>query len=684
MFKIAIDGPAGAGKSTISKIVANRLNYLYIDTGAMYRAITYKALQLGIDMEDDDAYGFLASTEIAVDGGKVFIDGKDVSDAIRTVEVTTNVSTPSKIGCVRSWLVNYQRSISESQNVVMDGRDIGTVVLPNADLKIYLDATPECRAKRRMLERAEAGLIVPFEETLAEIKLRDHKDSTRAISPLKVAENAIVIDSSEMTIEEVVTAIINLVNERGSKKMSKLSILEGQEVKGTITNVTKEAIYLIIGEDQKAVIYNNDMTGYIEGQKLRDFYFEGGEFTGLVKQVAKDAKTSEPLYILSTKLYQARDQIKVFDELKENDEIIQAKVTNVSRIGADLVYKDFKDIKLFLPIKNIDLREEALRGLKNQMLDVVITYVNHDRIQVTVSNVIAMNKKARLARVEAMNKLSVGMEVEGTVVNVLEFGAIVDLGGVSGLLHRTELDHKLVRNVNDYVKNGDVIKVKIIKMEDGKIGLSKKALTPHPWEILKEQYHVGDTFDGVVKKIIPAGLIIGLTEQYSGLMPRSEYSWFINERMDDKVKEGDSIKVKVLDIDDTKKRISLSHRATIENAWSDVKVRRGDTIEVTIKSIEERGAQVAYNNVPGYLPINEVTSQKRIAKVDEIFKVGEKVEVSVVECDPARAKLVVSAKALETAKERAEFDKYFKQQADEMPTNTIADVLGDSLDKFKK
>ena len=169
MYKIAIDGPAGAGKSTIAKNLAKKLNIEYVDTGAMYRAITLKALRLGIDMEDEGAYTFLDNTVLDIINGKVLLDGEDVSVAIRSVEVTTNVSTPSKIGVVRTALVDLQRKICESKSVIVDGRDIGTVVLPNADVKIYLDASVECRAKRRMLERTESGVVKTLEETKEEI-----------------------------------------------------------------------------------------------------------------------------------------------------------------------------------------------------------------------------------------------------------------------------------------------------------------------------------------------------------------------------------------------------------------------------------------------------------------------------------------------------------------------------------
>lgn len=680
MFKIAIDGPAGAGKSTISKLLAEKLKFEYIDTGAMYRAITLKAINLGVDLEKEESYSFLNDTFLDIENGRVILDHQDVSKEIRSVEVTNQVSTPSKIGVVREFLVNYQRKISEAKNVIMDGRDIGTVVLPNANLKVYLDATVECRAYRRMIERKEKGVELSLDETINEIKVRDNKDSTRAISPLRIADDAVIIDSSNMSIEEVINEIIKLVIERGFKIMSNEKIYEGKKVSGRILNVTKDAVYLELNEGEKAVIYPNDLDGYVEGQKLRDYYNEGQEFEAQVKQIAKDRKTGEPLYILSTKLEAEKAKLEVFEELKEKDEIISVKVVRVTRAGADVSYHD---LKAFLPIKNVDLNEQALRALQGQTLDVIVTYVNKDKMQVQVSNTLAMKKQHRLAKEAALATLNVGDVVEGTVVDVKPYGAILTFNGLSGLLHVSEMSHKMVKNAADLYKVNDTQKVKIIKMENDRISLSVRALTPHPWEVLKEKYHEGDVFEGVVSKVIEAGLIIKLTDEYSGLMPRSEYSWLVNEKLDGKYNEGDTIKVQVLSIDDKKKRVSLSHRATVENNWATIKVKKGDVISVTIATIEERGAKVNYLNVTGFMPINEVTSTKRVGKVDEMYPVGTVVEVQVLDVDPSRARLSVSAKALELAKERAEFDKYYKQQEEETPTSTLGDVFKD-LDLFKE
>ena len=265
----------------------------------------------------------------------------------------------------------------------------------------------------------------------------------------------------------------------------------------------------------------------------------------------------------------------------------------------------------------------------------------------------------------------------------LDFGAIINLGVVSGLLHQNEIDHKRVR-VADVLKVGDSVNVKVLSVDGEKISLSMKALKAHPWDVLKEQYHVGDVFEGTVDKVIPAGLIIKLTDEYNGLMPNVEYSWFTNKRVSDNVQEGDTINVKVVAIDDEKKRVSLSHRQTLENTWANIKLRRGETVTVTISSSEEKGAKVQYENVEGFLPLSEVSNTKRISKIEEAYEIGSQVDVNVIECDPLRATLDVSIKNLENAKERKTFDDYKAKEADETPTSTIGDLLGNAFADFLK
>lgn len=216
-FVVAIDGPAGSGKSSISKLVAKKFGFTHIDTGAMYRAVTLEALRKNININNEDEYEFLKDTTVIYKEDKVYLNGQDVTGEIRKPSVTNNVSTCCKHKNVREFLVGYQRDSAKLGQVIMDGRDIGTVVLPNADLKIFLTASPEVRAKRRYDEILAKGGEVEYDVILEEIKVRDYKDSTREISPLKQAQDAILIDTSHLTIDEVVEKISKLIIERLEK-----------------------------------------------------------------------------------------------------------------------------------------------------------------------------------------------------------------------------------------------------------------------------------------------------------------------------------------------------------------------------------------------------------------------------------------------------------------------------------
>ena len=212
IFRIAIDGPSGAGKSTIAKAVARRLGLDYIDTGAMYRAIGLKMLSRGLAMEDSQALlDMLAETEIDFAGGRVILDGQAVDSLIRTPEVSKAASDCSALAPVRSKLVELQRKMGKTKSVIMDGRDIGTNVLTDAEYKYFLTASPEERALRRYKEMQEKGQESDYDKVLAQIIERDHNDSTRALNPLRKAEDAEEIDSTHMTIDQVVDYICSQV-----------------------------------------------------------------------------------------------------------------------------------------------------------------------------------------------------------------------------------------------------------------------------------------------------------------------------------------------------------------------------------------------------------------------------------------------------------------------------------------
>lgn len=223
MSKTAIDGPSGAGKSSIARAAAKKLGMVYVDTGAMYRAAGLFALENGISISDnpEGVKALLPKLDIKLgyENGeqKIFLSGTDVSDKIRTPEISRAASEISAIPEVRKKLVDLQRRLAADIDVIMDGRDIGTVVFPDAEVKIFLTASPEARAERRFKELCEKGESVTFDEVLRDMKERDENDMTRAASPLKAAEDAVLLDTSKLDFEASVEAVLNIINEKLSR-----------------------------------------------------------------------------------------------------------------------------------------------------------------------------------------------------------------------------------------------------------------------------------------------------------------------------------------------------------------------------------------------------------------------------------------------------------------------------------
>lgn len=219
MVSVAIDGPAGAGKSTLARRLAADFGYIYVDTGAMFRTIGLYALRAGKDPKDNEAVNALLpniTLEFAFIEGEqhIYLNGEDVSTAIRTEEVGMAASAVGANPAVRAFLLEMQRDMARTQNILMDGRDIGTVVLPNATVKIFLTASPEARATRRWKEYQQKGIDTPYEDVLADVRQRDYQDTHRAAAPLKQAEDAVLLDTSELNFEQSFEAMKKMITEK--------------------------------------------------------------------------------------------------------------------------------------------------------------------------------------------------------------------------------------------------------------------------------------------------------------------------------------------------------------------------------------------------------------------------------------------------------------------------------------
>ena len=218
MINVAIDGPASSGKSTVAKAAAKALGYIHVDTGALYRTVALGAQRCGAGEDKEKVIAMLGNIEVDlryIDGAQaVFLDGENVTSLIRTPEISMLASTVSAIPEVRAFLLDLQRDIARKNNVIMDGRDIATIILPDADVKIFLYASPECRADRRYKELIEKGESVMYEDVLNDIKQRDYQDSHREIAPLKPSEESVMLDTSELNLEESIQAAIDIIKEK--------------------------------------------------------------------------------------------------------------------------------------------------------------------------------------------------------------------------------------------------------------------------------------------------------------------------------------------------------------------------------------------------------------------------------------------------------------------------------------
>ena len=636
-WQIAIDGPAAAGKSTIARLLAKRLNFSYLDTGAMYRAITYKALTLKINMEEEAEYNFLQSTSIDFFNEKLYLDGTDVSNEIRTVEVTNNAWLPSKFGYVRSKLVNMQRKIAESKNIIMDGRDIGTVVLPDANLKIYLVANLDVRARRRFKERQDANINqLSFEDTVAEIEKRDNSDMSRLISPLAKAPDAVEIDTSDLNIDEVVDKITQLVMERG---------YEMENVKTTKNKTVEKDI--TAGTDEKADIALESATEekVAKKPKAKTAKKETTEATEVAEVVAKEEpvkKTTKKATKKEVETEEVTEEKPVKKTTKKAEEVTEEKP--VKKTTKKVEEKPAKEVEKVVQVIESeeensnddddnfesaeDLDENADTTPVNEEKDKKQEFVRETQlVEGTVKDIL----KAQIERVN----------LKGEVVkSAKEEKLLIELdNGQEGFLFRKEIaDINDEDDLEDIFMEGERISaiVKRVYPDGGRVLLStvlvKRRENIHKFEEIIENHGF---FNAKVVKSIKVGLILQY-EDFPCLLPNSQID-VAPENYKDLI--GTEITVAPIRVDYNRVRLIVSntvanaikHRKEKEEFLKTVKV--GQDFEGVVKNIESYGAFIEIvPGVEGLLHISEI-EHNRIVKVEKVINIGDKVNVKVIKVD---------------------------------------------------
>ncbi len=684
-IQIAIDGPAGSGKSSICKLVAKKLDLIHIDTGAMFRAVTLYALERQIDLADEQAYDFLDSIQISYENNKIYLNGKNVSERIREADVTENVSQVSKIKRVRDKMLVFERELAKTGNVIMDGRDIASVVLPDADIKIFLTASVETRAKRRYDELISKGKTdVSLESVEQDIILRDKKDSTREIAPLTQTKDSILVDSTNMSIEEVCNRIIEIIQDKVGFKMSQdvkeinsmddvefgKKLRKGQIVKGEVVSVEDDVCYLDLHEFTEGQIYLEYFTLDKTQTSLKNLVSVGDEIeveiTGIEEGDLSGRILCSRLRLLRNQKFQ--DLVTLF----ENKTPITVTVTKVLKDNKGYMV-DYDGLEILMP------RSQSPRNVNvKDSVEGILIEVNPSRRRAVFSyktyqeSVEEENKQAELASIKE------GDVLEGEVVKILPFACFIKFNYIQGMLRLSEVSHLYIDKIEDELKVGDKVQVKVLAIKNNKLVLSRKVLLPTPYEEYVKGHKVGEVVKAKVVNKLPYGILLELAPNVRGLLHQSEYSWNPNDNYQSYVKLEDEIEVVISNIDIEKQKISLSRKAMLDNPWSRVKAKVGDVCDCKIEEINEYGLKVSTLGVDGFIPNNAILDKDIKGKVSDYYAVGDEVKAVIFDIKPKEWVLRLSIRRYKELEEHQELEKYLTQE-DEDTGVTLGDKFQDIL-----
>lgn len=684
---VALDGPAGAGKSTIARIIAERLNFVYIDTGAMYRAVTLKTLDLDLNLDDETAIAeMIRTTKVNFDqNGKIFLDGVDVTDKIRSEVVTGSVSKVAGIPQVREFLQKEQRNIGIGQPAVLDGRDIGSAVFPDAKYKFYLDASLEERAQRRMSDTKEFGHS-DLQQLVDEIAARDEADRNREHSPLVQAEDAIYIDSTGMDIEAVCQSILNRIANKHPEGVSQvenntsqtadndqlnLEMAEPQElskgilVKGTVVQIDDEYVWVDVQYKQEGKI------------KLEEFDTPPEENDEIeVKIISLRDKYGD---LLVSKNAASRDKMRsVLQDAYEKDEVLTGRVKAEAKKGLKV---DFDGVEAYVPLSHMELGKALPeQNYIGNEYEFKIIQLEHRRNGLSVvasrRKILEERKEDRVK--EVFEKISVGDVIEGTVKNLARFGVFVDIGGMDGLIHIDNLSWQRNVRPSEIAKPGDQLKVKVVEMnrEQQRIGLSLKDLQEDPFVNFAAEHKVGDEMDGKVVKLETFGAFIEVAPQIEGLLHVSELSWTKRIGHPKQVlAPGQTVRVKLLGIDPQERRISLGYRQLMENPYDSMEQDYpvGSQHSGKISRITDFGIFIELpSGIDGLVRNEDLSWDKKNKDARQEFNPGDMVEVRVLSVDPGKKKIDLGIKQLvENPFEKFKFDHPVGSRIEGKVTNIV-------------
>lgn len=696
---ITIDGPSGAGKSTVAKLIADKLGFKYLDTGAMYRAVTLYMIENQVDIKnEEEVINALNKLNIGFDSNyRIYLDSQDITEDIRKEKVFKFVSEVSAISSVRRKMVDLQRDIAKEGNYILDGRDAGSVVFPNADYKFYLDASLEERGKRRYKEELSKEVDISFEAVKESIKKRDKYDSNRKDSPLVVPENAIIIDTTNMTIDEVAEKITdiflnkktisifdinsdNLRNREGIMEDNNLSneqerneFLKAVEEFGEGDNNNSYKVGNIVkGKIEKFddsdvfINLNYKVEGKINRSEFEREPYIGEELEALIDSVDND----NGYFILSkAKLDKRRAQFVIEDAIK-NNKSVKGIVKEVIKGGFNISIMGYQ---AFCPFSQIEInkgikdeehigKEYDFRIIKKKGKDIVVSRR-------------AYQEEKQNSNIETfLNNLKEGDIINGKVKNIERYGAFIGITeGLDGFLYRENMSWAKIINPKDIITRGEerAFKVLSIDREKHRVDLGLKQLENDSWVQFIEEYHVGDIIKGEVTNIKKFGAFVKVYDDVEGLIHISDLSWnsHVNSPSDF-VKKGAYLECKILAIDVPERKLTLGLKQARENPWDTVS--RDFPVKSIVKCKPKRilknfAVFELPNGLEGICDIGDFDWINSIVNIKDYIKENEDIDMVILSIDRDKQRIRLSHKHLKESPWRV-FEK-------EHPVGSVVDGI---------
>lgn len=696
---ITIDGPSGAGKSTVAKLIADKLGFKYLDTGAMYRAVTLYMIENQVDIKnEEEVINALNKLNIGFDSNyRIYLDSQDITEDIRKEKVVKFVSEVSAISSVRRKMVDLQRDIAKEGNYILDGRDAGSVVFPNADYKFYLDASLEERAKRRYKEELSKEVDISFEAVKESIKKRDRYDSNRKDSPLVVPENAIIIGTTNMTIDEVAEEITdiflnkktisifdinsdNLRNREGIMEDNNLSneqerneFLKAVEEFGEGDNNNSYKVGNIVkGKIEKFddsdvfINLNYKVEGKINRSEFEREPYIGEELEALIDSVDND----NGYFILSkAKLDKRRAQFVIEDAIK-NNKSVKGIVKEVIKGGFNISIMGYQ---AFCPFSQIEIN----KGIKDEEhigKEYDFKIIKKKGKDIVVSRRAYQEEKQNSNIETFLNNLKEGDIINGKVKNIERYGAFIGITeGLDGFLYRENMSWAKIINPKDIITRGEerAFKVLSIDREKHRVDLGLKQLENDSWVQFIEEYHVGNIIKGEVTNIKKFGAFVKVYDDVEGLIHISDLSWnsHVNSPSDF-VKKGAYLECKILAIDVPERKLTLGLKQAQENPWDTVS--RDFPVKSIVKCKPKRilknfAVFELPNGLEGICDIGDFDWINSIVNIKDYIKENEDIDMVILSIDRDKQRIRLSHKHLKESPWRV-FEK-------EHPVGSVVDGI---------